>query len=75
VTIEIALALVAFSAPITAAIVKLVPRRAVRYADRGENEPHTPYLTTREFDNFRSELSDRITEIKMELAYIKDHIH
>lgn len=65
-TLETALSLLAFSAPITAGIVKLVPRR---------NGNH---ITVREYDTFKFELGDRLNKIEAKIdslcALVKKHV-
>lgn len=67
-TLELAIALLSFSAPVTAAIaggVVWVWKRKVV----SEEDPKTggPYLTTREFDNFRHDLYRKLDAISRKL--------
>lgn len=65
-TMEIALALVAFSAPITAGIL--------RFKNGNGNGNSSKYVPYREFDNHRHELSDRLTGIEGEIRDLKMYI-
>jgi hypothetical protein len=64
-SIELALALLSVSAPITAAIIKLAPPLCGRKPDPADAAG--PYLTTREFDLFRAEFLDTMRGVKTEL--------
>ena len=68
-TLEISLALLAFSAPITAAIISFAPKREEKQTDAPDF-----YVTTREFDNFRNELRANLAEIQNELALLNEHL-
>lgn len=58
-TMEIAIALLAFSAPITAGIIVFRPEK--------KEQPNGKYVTTREYDAFKSDLSARLDALEKEL--------
>lgn len=55
-TMEIALAMLSLSAPVTVAILKFVPRKG-----DGGNSKH---VTIREYDAFKDDLGDRLERIE-----------
>ncbi len=66
-TMDIALALLSFSAPVTAAILGGVVWVWKRKVASEEKPSDGPYLTTREFDNFRHDLNRKLDAISRKL--------
>lgn len=63
-TMEISLALLAFSAPITAGIFVFRPQR------NGNGK----YLTTREHDSFKADMGDRFTSIEGKIDGLSNYV-
>lgn len=66
--LEIALALLAASAPTTAVILRFAPQRARKASNGAE------FLTTREFDTFRLDMMSKFSELRRDIADVRSAI-
>lgn len=67
--LEIALALLAASAPTTAVILRFAPQRTRKADGNGDH-----FLTTREFDTFKVDMLSKFLDVRRDIADVRSAI-